>query len=130
MSNFKAIAQKETVLCPIMAGRTKIESADIYGKELTITDFDFAPKRDTKTNEIVVDENGIVQTYAVVLFEEIPDGYYNCGEILSRVCQAWMEGYEAPEEASADLKKEGGVPVVLEKGKTNGGNNITTVTIL
>lgn len=130
MSKFKAIAQKETVLCPIMAGRTKIETDDICGKELTITDFDFAPKRDNKTNEIVVDENGTVQTYAVIIFEEIPDGFYNCGEILSRVCQAWMEGYESPEAASADLKKEGGVPVVLEKGKTNGGNNITTVTIL
>lgn len=131
MSKFKKIAQDTTVLCKLQSGRTKIENGDIAGEELTIIAFDFAPKFDQKTNEPIIDpETGEVETYGVLVFKEYPENYYNSGMVMSKVCHAWMEGYETPEEASADLAAEGGVTVRITMGKTKKGNNIGNVEII
>lgn len=125
-SKFKKVAQAATVLCPLMSGRDKMDTREVVkAGDLTITAFDFAPKFDDNGQKIVDPDTGAVDEYAVLVFEEYPDLYYNCGTVMTKVCLAWMEGYDTPEEASADLAAEGGVKVRFSEGKTRGGRNLT-----
>lgn len=130
MSKFKKIAQDATVLCKLQSGRTKLETEDVVGKTFTVTAFDFAPKFDKNGGPIIDDETGLVETYGVLVFEEEPEKYYNVGIVFTKVCRAWMEGYDTAEEASADLAAEGGVQVKFTMGKTKGGNNLVNVEII
>ena len=130
MSKFKKIAQDSTVLCKLQSGRTKLDTEDVLGKTLTITAFDFAPKFDKNGALIIDDSTGEVETYGVLVFAEMPDKYYNVGVVFTKVCHAWMAGYETPEEASVDLEAEGGVQVEFIMGKTKGGKNLVTVEIV
>lgn len=123
-NKFKKAAQDATVLCQLMSGREKLDTEDIIGKELTIIAFDFAPKFDKNGGPIIDESTGDVETYGVLVFAEKPDHYYNVGVVLTKVCHAWMDGYENAEEASADLAKAGGVRVVFEMTKTKSGNNL------
>lgn len=127
--NFKKTAQEKTQLSAIMAGRSKLETDDVVGKDLTIVAFDFAPKFDEHGNPIV-DENGEVDTFGVVVFKEIPDSYYGVGAVFTKVCKAWMDEFKTPAEASAALEAEGGVRVKFTHSKTKRGNNLTAVEIL
>lgn len=130
INKFKKSAQDATVLCQLMSGRTKLETDDVTGKKLTVTAFDFAPKFDKNGAPIIDDGSGEVETYAVITFKELPDKYYNCGVVFSKVCRAWMDGYDTAEEASADLEASGGVEVRFVMSKTKAGNNIVTVEIV
>ena len=130
VSKFKKIAQDSTVLCKLMSGREKIDTDDVIGKKLTITAFDFAPKSDKNGQPIVDESTGLVDQYAVITFKEMPDKYYNCGIVFTKVCKAWMDGYETPAEASEDLAGEGGVMVEFIATKTKGGNNLVSVEII
>lgn len=127
MANFKKIAQDTTVLCPLMSGKEKLETKDVIGaKSLTIIAFDFAPKFDDSGSQIVDEDTGVVDTYGVLVFKEKPNHYYNCGTVMTKVCRAWMDGYETAEAASADLAAEGGVKVKFTEGKTKRGNNLVS----
>lgn len=131
ISKFKKIAQDNTALCLLQSGREKIETSEVAGKKLTITAFDFAPKFDESGKMITNDDTGEVETYAVITFKEMPDKYYNCGVVFSKVCRAWMDGYETPAEASEDLAAEGGVMVEFTKTKTKKTNrDVVTVEII
>ena len=130
MSKFKKIAQDATVLCKLQSGRTKLETDDVVGQTLTITAFDFAPKFDKNGGPIIDESTGEADTYAVLVFKEVPDKYYNAGIVFTKVCRAWMDGYSSPEEASIDLAAEGGVEVCFTMGKTKGGNNLVNVEII
>lgn len=127
--NFKQVAQENTLLSAIMAGKEKLETEDILDKELTIVAFDFAPKFDQQGNP-VVNENGEVDTFGVVVFAEHPDKYYCVGAVFTKVCHAWETGFASPQEASAALAAEGGVKVKFSASKTKKGNNLTAVEIL
>lgn len=131
MSNFKKVAQDSVVLCPLMSGRTKIDTDEVVkAKKLTVIGFDFAPKFDKQGEPIVDPETGIVDTYAVLVFKEKPDAYYTAGTVFTKVCRAWMADYDTPEEASVDLAAEGGVEVKFERTTTKAGNNLVNVIIL
>ena len=131
IGKFKKVAQDSTALCLLQSGREKIETEEVAGQELTITAFDFAPKFDDNNKPIVNPETGEVETYGVITFKELPDRYYNCGVVFSKVCRAWMAGYETAAEASADLEAEGGVRVRFTKGKTKKTNrDVVTVEII
>lgn len=130
VSKFKKIAQDSTVLCQLMSGREKVDTDDVIGKKLTITAFDFAPKFDKNGQPIVDESTGLVDQYAVITFKEMPDKYYNCGVVFTKVCKAWMDGYETPAEASEDLAGEGGVMVEFIATKTKAGNNLVSVEII
>ena len=130
ISKFKKAAQDATVLCQLMSGREKLETDDVVGKTLTITAFDFAPKFDKNGGPIIDDATGLVETYGVITFKEMPDKYYNCGVVFSKVCRAWMSGYESAGDASADLAAEGGVKVEFKMSKTKAGNNLVTCEIV
>lgn len=127
--DFKKIAQEATLLCSIMAGKEKLETDEILGKELTIVGFDFAPKFDQVGNP-VTDDMGVVDTFGVVVFAEYPDKYYCVGAVFTKVCHAWVAGFDSPQEASAALAAEGGVKVKFSASKTKKGNNLTAVEIL
>lgn len=127
--SFKEIAQEKTLLSPIMVGRDKLETEEILGQPLTIIGFDFAPKFDKGGNPIV-DDNGEVETFGVVIFKEIPNAYYCVGTVFTKVCHAWEEGFANAKEASAALEAEGGVLVKFSSSKTKKGNNLTAVEIL
>lgn len=130
INKFKKAAQDSTVLCQIMSGRTKLETDDVVGKKLTVVGFDFAPKFDKNGGPIIDESTGEAETYGVLVFKEFADRYYNCGVVFSKVCRAWMDGYDTAEEASADLEAAGGVEVKFNLSKTKGGNNIVTVDIV
>lgn len=127
--NFKQVAQENTLLSSIMVGKEKLETEDILDKELTIIGFDFAPKFDQQ-GKPVVDENGEVDTFGVVVFAEHPDKYYCVGAVFTKVCHAWAAGFESAQEASSALAAEGGVRVKFSASKTKKGNNLTAVDIL
>lgn len=127
--DFKKVAQENTLLSAIMAGKEKLETEEILDQELTIIAFDFAPKFDQQGNP-VADDNGVVDTFGVVVFAEHPDKYYCVGAVFTKVCHAWATGFSSPQEASAALAAEGGVKVKFTASKTKKGNNLTAVEIL
>lgn len=127
--NFKKVAQENTLLSAIMAGKEKLETEEILDQELTIVGFDFAPKFDQQGNP-VVNEMGEVDTFGVVVFAEHPDKYYCVGAVFTKVCHAWAAGFDSPQEASTALAAEGGVRVKFSASKTKKGNNLTAVDIL
>lgn len=127
--NFKKVAQENTLLSPIMVGRTKLDTDDIIGQELTIVAFDFAPKFDQKGSPVTTD-TGEIDTFGVVVFKEHPGAYYCVGAVFTKVCHAWAASFSSPQEASEALAAEGGVRVRFTHGKTKKGNNLTSVEIL
>lgn len=127
--SFKSIAQKATSISPIMTGREKLSTEEVAGNVFTIIEFDLAPKFD-KNGYIIVDDDGVIDTYGVVIFEEAPTKYYCVGTVFSKVCRAWAAEYENTEEASKALREEGGVKVRFVNSKTKAGNNLTSVEIL
>lgn len=127
--NFKQKAQENTLLSAIMVGKEKLETEDVLDKELTIVGFDFAPKFDQQ-GKPVVNDNGEVDTFGVVVFAEHPEKYYCVGAVFTKVCHAWAADFDSPQEASAALVAEGGVKVKFSASKTKKGNNLTAVEIL
>lgn len=128
--NFKTAAQAEVSLSPIMIGREKMETADVLGKKFTVVGFDFADKFDKQGNR-VVDDNGEVEQFGVVVFKEEPKKYYCVGMIFSNVCKAWAAGFGGdPVAASEALEASGGVEVKFSEGKAKNGNNLVKVDIL
>lgn len=128
--DFKKAAQKEVTLSPIMAGRDKLETEDVVGKELTIDSFDFAPKFNDNGERVIDSETGEPDEFGVVVFKEMPDKYYCVGTVFTNVCKVWASEFDTVEKASAELKKSGGVRVKFTKSKTKRGNNLTSVEIL
>lgn len=121
--NFKQAASKELSLSPLMEGREKVESEDLYGKELTVIAFDFITTKDPK--------DGQDKTYPVVNFEELPDKFYLGGALLSKVFQVWSAEFDGDfEECSAALAESGGVKFRFSRAKTRSGNNITKVEVV
>lgn len=128
--NFKQVAQENTLLSAIMAGKEKLETEDILDKDLTIVSFDFAPKFDQQGNPVVDSSTGEVDTFGVVVFAEHPNKYYCVGAVFTKVCHAWAAGFDSAQEASEALAAEGGVRVRFSASKTKKGNNLTAVDIL
>lgn len=129
MKDFKKLAMEQTVLSPIMVGKKKLATEDILNKELTIVAFDFAPKFTKEGLPIIDDETGEVDTFGVVVFNEMPDCYYSVGTVFTKVCKAWAAD-TTPEAASAELAESGGVRVRFTSSKTRQGKNLTAVEIL
>lgn len=129
--NFKQTAQDQTLLCKLMSNREKLDTQDVIGKELTIIAFDFAPKFDQEGNRVADPATGEQDVFGVVVFDELPDKYYNVGTVFTKVCKAWAAGFSGDcEAASSALAKEGGVKVRFSNGKTKKNNNLVTVEIL
>lgn len=122
--NFKQAANKELSLSPLMDHREKVETDDLYDKELTVVAFDFIT---------TTDKDGTSKTYPVVNFEEMPDKFYLGGALLAKVFYAWANDPQFNgdfEECSAALAESGGVKFKFTKTKTRSGNNLTKIEVV
>ena len=117
--SFKDKAKAATASCTLMENRTKISTEELisrYPEGVTITGFDF-----------LTGDNG---KYPVCIFAENENECFFGGSALTDICTSWMDGYELPEQASADLAAEGGVKVKFEKSKTKKGKTFIKPTVI
>lgn len=125
-NKFKAIAQEVTVFSAVMEGREKVKCDDIieaHPERVTITEFDIVTITDERTHE-----DKPVPVFAI---EEDPGVCFFGGAVLAKIALAWADAYDGDiATASEELKKQGGVPVRLEKGKTKKGQDIVNVIVL
>ena len=123
--NFREMAKKETTLSRVMENRDKVSMDEImnnYPGGVTITEFDFIHSTDKKGNPT---------TYPVCAIKENENICFFGGSVLSKICMAWVDGYNGDVDLTSDeLKKSGGVKMKFEKTTTKNGNNLTGVTIL
>lgn len=116
--NFRASAIKETTLSDLMVGRTQLTTDDIVGETLTVEEFD------------IIAMNG--KQYAIVVFKEYPDRYYNGGMVLTKIVLNWIADFDGDIIATSEaLQKSGGVQFKFNVGKTKDGKrNLTTVEVV
>lgn len=112
--NFKNIAQRATVLSPVMQGRTKVDKED---GRYHIYDFD-----------IVTNTNG--EPYAICAIND--DEFINGGYVLTKIFLDVMAdaGDMDIEEVRAEFRRSGGLDVELKRTRTKNKRDITQVTIL
>lgn len=112
MGNFKEKAKAATATCKLMEDRTKISTEELvtkYPDGVTIIAFDF-----------LTGDNG---KYPVCLFKENNHECFFGGSGLTEICNAWMDGYDTPDQASTDLWESGGVKIKFIKTKTKNNRN-------
>lgn len=95
----------------LMQGRKKLSTDDVLGVALTMRDFEMLNSTDGGS-------------FSVVIFDEIPDGYYCGGKILSEICAGIESG-----GMHADLIADG-LKIMLGKKLTRGNKTCVTVAIL
>lgn len=110
---FKEFAQKKTTISALMAGREKLETSKLNGKEITIVDFN-----------IVTDSNG--QPYTVYVTAEYPDCFCYGGKVLTDIFLDHVSMTGSEENSRAELLQEGGLKVRLSSKKCKKGNNTYT----
>lgn len=112
MGNFKDKAKAATASCTLMENRTKISTEELitkYPEGVTIIAFDF-----------LTGDNG---KYPVCIFKENENECFFGGSALTDICTSWLDGYDTPEQASADLRESGGVKIKFIKSKTKNNRN-------
>ena len=118
--NFRSLATAATTLSPLMNDRIKLSTDEIisqYPEGITLTEFDSITIKDTQ--------------YYVACFAEDDKAYVNCGQVLSKVFDKFVEAFDGDiTGASSTLKEQGGLKVKLNKSRTHSGNNITTVSVI
>ena len=118
--NFKSLATAATTLSPLMNDRIKLSTDEIisqYPEGITLIEFDSITMKDSQ--------------YYVATFAEDDKAYINCGQVLSKVFDRFVEAFEGDiAGASSALKEQGGLKVKLNKSRTRGGNSITTVSVI
>lgn len=111
---FKEKAIAATSISKLMEGRTKISTDELitkYPDGVTITAFDWMKGDDGR--------------YPVCIFLENDKECFFGGASLTQICDAWMEGFETPEDCSTALTSEGGVKIKMSKGKTKQNRTFT-----
>ena len=91
MKNFRKVAQNSTSISPIMAGREKINTIEIVGKNLTVAAFDIA-QLIGYTNRATGEVKDV--EYGVFVFAEMPDKYYQAGTVGTRIANDWLAMYD------------------------------------
>ena len=124
VSRFKAIASRSLSASVLMENREKVDTSDVVGKNLTIEDFDIVE---------YVDGEGKNVHYAVVIFAEMPDKYYQGGYVLTRMIDDIVEDFdnlleEAREQYSVASNDR--ICIRLTESKTKGGKNLTKVEVI
>lgn len=111
MKTLSQMAKEVLKDCPLKVDRTSLSTQDVLNKDLTVIAVDFAPTIDMETKRPVVNENGEVETYPVIVFQEYPDNYYCAGTLFDKAARLWLAAYGTVDEMNAALQKEGGVSV-------------------
>ena len=121
MKNFKELATKATSLSSIMEGRTKISTDELietYPDGVKITGFDYIPN---KKNE----------KYPVFTIEEDNEVFVNGGTVIKRIFDDFVGACDCDvDEASRELKRQGGLNVKFYWGETKAGDKLVKVEIL
>lgn len=115
-NKFKDLAMKSMTLSELHNNRQKLESDSLYGKELTIENFDLVDTEDMR--------------FAVFTFVEFPDSYYNGGLILTKMIMNWIAECGSIEEALKDYHNSEPLKIKLTESKTREKNNLVTVTVI
>lgn len=110
---FKEFAQRKTTISSLMAGREKLETSKLNGKDITILYFD-----------IVSDSNG--QPYTVYVTKEYPECFCYGGKVITDIFTGYVESVGSEEIAQEQLQAEGGLKVRLSSKKCKRGNNTYT----
>ena len=118
--NFKSLAKEATTLSHLMEDRVKVTTDDIisgYPDGITITEFDYI--------------NTGNEEYYIAVYAEDEGAYLNCGLILAKVFDRFVEAFDGDIKGASDcLKAQGGLKVKLEKTRTRSGNTITRVSVV
>ena len=114
-NNFKeamaAIVQEVTGGSRLLQGRTQLPTDAVKGIPLTLRDFDLVTfKRDE-----------IETTYAVCVFDEYPESYYNAGKQLTEICAGIAEA------GLQEMLQQEGYKIMLETKTTKKGQRFTAV---
>ena len=125
MNRFATMATKETSFSPLVEGRNKVDLDDVikkYPKGVTIVGFDLVET----TNEA-----GESETYPIIIIKEDPSIFFFGGSVLNKIVHKWIEAEgDTVENVSNALAGEGGVKVILKKGKTKSNRTVTTVEVI
>jgi hypothetical protein len=90
-SKMADFARNLTILSPLMTNRDKLETKDVIGEELTLTEYDIV--------------NSGKNTYGVCVFAEYPDKFLFAGTVLTDLLCSLQQ--EFGDEGRADLKENG-----------------------
>lgn len=118
--SFKQKAVDSMTLSELEHGRTKLDTDNIIGKELTIDKFDIVDVEAPDDN----DSNKRMR-YCVLVFKELPDNFYNGGLILTKMIDSWLEDYPTIKEcqkAYDDSKEKVKIKAVMSKTNKNNKN--------
>ena len=109
--NLREFAKSRKVLSTLMENRTKIDTIDVIGKELTLVNFD-----------LITPSNG--KPYAVCVFKEYPDRFLFAGSVLTSLLFEIANEY-GMDNIEAELDAVNGLRMKLEtvKSKTKNPEN-------
>ena len=116
LSNLARLVKEITSTSLLTVGRTKIDTPDVTGIELTLRDFDFVEYVDKTAEKTVI--------YPVVIFDELPESYYCGGKSLSDICTA------IESNGLHDELKTNGLKIMLGVTKTKANQPFVTVTVI
>lgn len=111
MKSLSQMGKEAVTFSAIMVDRTPIKTQEVLNKELTVILVDFAPKLDETTRRPLYNDQGVIETYPVVVFSEYPNNFYGAGIMFDKAAKTWLAAYGTLEELNAQLVKEGGVKV-------------------
>lgn len=122
MKDFRNLAKRQTTLSSVMVDREKVKTEDLiekYPDGLTIVAFDYVTSKKSKG------------AYPVFNIAEDPTIFCNGGTVLDRIFKEFVEACEGDiETASDELRRQGGLKVILGKGTTRSGDELITVDVI
>lgn len=109
----KEYIEKKNRTAKLIKGKTKIETSDVIGKEITLIGYGF------------MTDNG--KEYAVVTLKEFPDNFLFCGKVLTDEIRK-LEG-EFGDDLN-DILASGEVRVILKTQSSKNGRKYTSADFL
>jgi hypothetical protein len=122
MKDFRNLAKRQTTLSAVMVDREKVKTEDLiesYPDGLTIVAFDYVTSKKSKGS------------YPVFNIAEDPTIFCNGGTVLDRIFKEFVEACDGDVAmASDELRRQGGLKVILGKGTTRAGDELITVEVI
>lgn len=109
----KEYIEKKNRTAKLIKGKTKIETSDIIGKEITLIGYGF------------MTDNG--KEYAVVTLKEFPDNFLFCGKVLTDEIRKLEEEFG---DDLNDILASGEVRVILKTQSSKNGRKYTSADFL
>lgn len=109
----KEYIEKKNRTAKLIKGKTKIETSDVIGKEITLIGYGF------------MTDNG--KEYAVVTLKEFPDNFLFCGKVLTDEIRKLEEEFG---DDLNDILASGEVRVILKTQSSKNGRKYTSADFL